>query len=1031
MAKNDGSCGGCSLESVGRGFVGIEGVGTSGVLVLSDMPGDHELSAGLPLRPQSPGGAIFAGLIRRIPGLERGQLTLASIIRCQAPRNWLTGAPWEFSATDQCTRVHLSSLIKSRRPRCILALGQNVLRALTGMSGYNQNIKLLRGFQLWTNRPEFEIDGKPIPVVGTYHPIFLQRASKTRAKKGEMAVEGGATGARVEKAEGGMALSGTVQRDIKLALQIAARGPMTPRVPEVIRGTPDVMRRLVEDYRARPEWVMHVDVETPRSIDKSADESEIDVIHAHVKQIQFGWNPHQGWVFPGLENDWVKDGARELFSLPNVKYTWNGLGFDIPVLAGHHGLPFSGKHVDLMNAWHWIQPDIPQGLQFATSYAAPDLHPWKHLALAEEDFYGANDVVAPELCRQYIWKEMERFGLVQAFERHCILLQREMHAVTLRGIPMDEERHLEFGKSVGEKIVGLEERIRGAVPEVLLILEPEREKELPDGTTLVETGFVRTPAAVKERLETNSGTNRFEVTELVEETQDSEDVEGEKVKVERLNTVNYVLKNTRFWDKKLGVVLEEPRWHRQLAFSPYSVPQKLAYIRFRREEEISARLAKGQAREAAERLAKYKVPMVTNKAKKKVENTGSKELAKLAKATGDPIFQDIVDITKNNKLLGTYGPKSKWRAKKDGRVHPTFGLSDTGTGQMASWDPNAQNAPKHGDLAQMFRRCVHAEPGHVLLEFDMKSFHAQTLALEARDFAYARMSAIDVHSFMTAHRLGLPEAHQLMSWSNEDLKAWFSKMKEDPRIYRSESGVAFPHGMTFGEVRDYKSKKVILGIGFGQGAHSIFEQNPEGYKDKKEVQTFLDLMKELFKPLFTWQGVITQLGHKQNYLTSRWGYIRRFYDIFQWDATKWNEHTGSLGDWGRGDEYEAAIAFLPANDAFGMLREIILRLSGYRSGEETEWVRGEDDLLEKYGFCNTIHDSLKFHCRKELAEVCIVDVLREMRKPCMTLADSEMCPGGFWVDAEVAMGDDWSGWAAPSEKDPLGNPWGMKKMKGV
>jgi len=41
---------------------------------------------------------------------------------------------------------------------------------------------------------------------------------------------------------------------------------------------------------------------------------------------------------------------------------------------------------------------------------------------------------------------------------------------------------------------------------------------------------------------------------------------------------------------------------------------------------------------------------------------------------------------------------------------------------------------------------------------------------------------------------------------------------------------------------------VILGIGFA-GAQSIFEQNPESYKDKKEVQVFLDLFKDIFDRL--------------------------------------------------------------------------------------------------------------------------------------------------------------------------------------
>lgn len=1014
-------CQGCVLNEEGNGFVNIEGSGTSGVLVLDEKPGHHEIAAGFSLRPNSPAGSIFAGLVRRIPGLERNHLHLSSVVRCQPPRNWLSGAPYEHSAINHCVENHAADLIRRRRPRAILALGASVLRTLTGMSGYNQGIKLLRGFQLFTNRPEFMLDGKPIPVVATYDPAFLLLASKTRAKKGE-AVEGGATGAKVEKAEGGMALSGCVQRDIKLALQIAAHGPLKPRVVRAITGTRENMAQLILDFRNHPEWIMYHDIETPRSIDKAGDESEIDVIQAQVKAIQFGWNEHEAFVYPGFDNEWVKRGSEELMSLPNIKFGWNSRGFDEPVLHGH-GIYYAGLHIDGMDAWHWIQPDLPRGLQFATSWAAPDLTPWKHLAIADEETYCAYDIASLALDWAYIQKEMEKYGLRTAFDRHCLKLQREMHSVTLRGIPMDEERHREFGKTVGEKVVALESRIRLAIPEPVLLLEPKRKTKPGetagsgwDGTReLKEFGFVRTPKVLETHIAQHPYADKIVLNELVEE---EVEVDDERTEIRTsIQPVTYILRHAEFYNKKLGVILDEPRWHRQLPFSTQSVQQKLNYIRFRREEEVQKRISKGQGRADAERLAKYKVPMVTDKKTgKKKENSGSKELAKLAKATGDPVFVDLVDISKHKKLEGTYGPESKWRAR-NGFVHPTFGLSDTGTGQIASWDPNAQNAPKHGDLAYLFRRCVHAKPGYVLLEFDKKSFHAQTLARLARDLAYGRMSAIDVHSYMTAHRLKLPEAHQLLSWSNKDIKAWFTKMKEDPRLYKHEAGVAFPNGMTFQEIRDFKSKRVILGIGFGQGAGSIYEQNPEGYKDKKEVQTFLDLIREVFGPIFVFQKDITQLAHKKNMLVSTWGYIRRFFDVFQWDPNKWNQYAGSMGDWTHGDDYEAAIAFLPANDAFGMIKEEMLRLAGFRNSlQQIVAERESEDLLEKYGLINQIHDSLMFHCRLELRDKCVEDVLRIMREPCLALADEVMCPEGFFVDAEVAVGDDWTS---------------MEKLKGV
>lgn len=1017
--------------------MGSEGAGVNGVLVLSDHPRDHEKDQNLPLRPSSRDGAIFNGLLRRIQGIERNQFLITSVTRCMPPKGWLDGAPYEFMAVEQCAHFN-ASLVAQRRPRAILALGALAVRTATGMSGKKQNIKMLRGFQLFASRPEYHIDGVPLPVIATYSPTFLGMGSKSRSRGGEVQ-----SGGKVEKAEGGMGLSGVMMRDILLAKTIASRGPLALRKPRVVHGTREVMERLIRDFSSHPEWRNHFDIETPYS-KGSLDESELEVgtKDLHVTAIQFTPNDQEGFVFPGFECEWVKGGSQKLLALANQKVSHNGKNFDVPVLR-HHDVHLSGVHIDLQQAWSWIQPDLPKALQYVTSFYAPELGPWKHLG-SDSSVYQANDVIALAINHDGIFKEMEARGLRTSFDRHVTLLGYEMSAASMRGIPIDEERHADFGVKVGGEIQVLQKAIRAAVPEDVLLIEPKRKKD--DGR--FEFGFVRTPAPLVPLLEGDPDATKFIVVEEVEEP--VLDDEGEPTgEIEtHQDTVTYVLQESEWWEKTVdgppdedGVVeplLSEPdedgvvvpmgglvrgaRWHRQLPFSTASVPQKIAYIRYHRAIEVGGRVAKGQDRPTAERLAKYIVPMVKNKQRKLVENSGSKELAKLFKSTGDPVFRDLVEITKLKKLFGTYGPKG-WITRK-GYVHSTFGLADTGTGQLSSRDPNVQNAPKHSVLAKQFRSCVRAKERRVLIEIDKKSFHAQTLALAAKDKAYARISAIDVHSYMTAHRLRLPEAASCLSWSDKDLIAWLKKMRKDPHVYGHEAGPAFPAGMTFDQVRDFKSKKCILGIGFNQGAGSIYEQNSEGYKSKKEVQEFLDLVFVLFAGIKQFHKDITQLAHKQTHLISLWGYIRRFYDVFRWDHTKWNEFTGSHGDWAHGDDYEAAIAFLPANHAFGQIKEEMLMLAGFRPTLDmmrlplrgmADWRKlsrwgsqDSENLLTKYGLVNQIHDSLQFHCPISLRDECIEEVLKVMRMPCKTLADPDMCPNGLFVDAAVAVGPDWA-----------------------
>lgn len=1008
------TCAGCPLydEHKALGFQYPEGTGSSGVMIIAEALGEHEANASLPLRPNAPAGSVFQGILRRMSGVDRNQFTITNSIWCRpGNKNWLDGAPYEFAALEHCQQYN-GKLVQERRPRAILTLGAIPTRTVTGYTGEKQGIKLIRGFILDSNRPEYMVDGQPIPVIATYHSSFLLRASKTRSKNKEEA------NGKVEKAEGGMSLSGVVMRDIRLAMDIARNGMPKRHQFEAVNGTYDIMRDLIARCRAHPELDLAWDIETPHSLAKAADESEIDVIKAKVLQIQFAVDSKTGIIFPGFDCDWVLEGTRELLALLNRKLTWNGWKFDNKVVA-NYGVSIGGEDVDLMSAWSWVQPDLPKGLQFATSFSAPTIPPWKHRNQVGDNTYGACDVITLPLIAEDVFTTMKERGLYQSYERHVLLLRRELVSAQHRGFPVDEIRHKAFGVKIDAAIADITRQFPALIPESLLPMEPKPDKK----KKLIGFGYVGIPrqimAWIDEAGNPTDGTDRVVVREQIPaKDDDGNDILGEDGEIlTELKEVVYARRSVEVTSRETLETEQVVRWVRILPFSSNSGPQKLAYIRYRREEEIQARLAKGQKLAAAERLAKYQIPKVRDKKTKEMkDNTGSKEMEKLLKATGDPVFKLLVDITKLSKLKGTYS--DGWKPR-EGVVHTTFGVADTGTGQLSSRDPNIQNAPKHSDLAKEFRFCISAHPGKVLIEVDKKAFHAQTLALEAKDKGYARVSALDVHSFMTAHRLRLPEASQLLTWSDKDLSAWFKAMKADKtRIWKSEAVPNYPDGLTFQQIRDYKSKKVILGIGFSQGAQSILDQNPEGYKSKKEVQEFLDLFSEIFPGVRAFQQTITKTAHMQTHLISKWGYIRRFYDVFKWDPKKWNAFSGTEGDWTHGDDFEAAVAFLPANDAFGMFKEEMLRLAGYRptAGDIVDYIlskkiwalRESDNLLTKYGFVNQIHDSLIFHCDYALKDQCLEDVLRVMREPCLTLTDSVMCPEGFFVDAEAMIGPDWA-----------------------
>jgi len=267
--------------------------------------------------------------------------------------------------------------------------------------------------------------------------------------------------------------------------------------------------------------------------------------------------------------------------------------------------------------------------------------------------------------------------------------------------------------------------------------------------------------------------------------------------------------------------------------------------------------------------------------------------------------------------------------------------------------------------------------GHTLINFDFKSFHAQTTACEAGLPNYLRLAKIDIHSFNACHFIKHPERHGLLKWSDKDLKVFFKELRASDRIWTN--------GCTFADIRDSKTKSAGLGIGFGMRPRKLFQLYREDFESQKEAEAIWNLiMVDLFPGLLKWQEAIRQKAADDKQLLSRFGALRRFYDVVRWDR-KQQKMVG-------GDQGEAAIAFLPASNAFGMIRWVMLNLE-------------EAGIPAKYELINTTHDSLKFNCPDSLIEECLVTVPKFMEAPCSTMIYPGVTgPEGLSVEADSAKG---------------------------
>jgi len=390
------------------------------------------------------------------------------------------------------------------------------------------------------------------------------------------------------------------------------------------------------------------------------------------------------------------------------------------------------------------------------------------------------------------------------------------------------------------------------------------------------------------------------------------------------------------------------RWCRVLPFNPDSPKQLLTYMRAKKHPIPKSR--------------------EENEDGSQKDTTAKKELQRLAHKTGDTFYLRVIEYRELSKMRGTY--IDGFKPADDGCVHTTFTF-DTGTGQLTSRNPNIQNYPKHGRLAEAVRAVIAAPPGKLIVECDYKSYHVLTTGFCAEDPSYMRMARLDMHSFVAGLFLKL-WTPAIMEESDAALRDRFQWLKSDSDRKR---------------VRDKQAKPTILGVGFGMGARRLYQENLEHFPDEKTAKRLLDTLKAVFPKVFQWHDRVRKQAHEQQFLRSPFGHMRRFYEVFRWDNRK--------HDYAPGDQAEEAVAFLPANIAFGNIRETMKEL--HRRG-----------LDEQYGLCNNVHDSFVFVTDAGSIDRFLADVVPVLTAPSKVLVHPILAPGGLSVDVETAAGRNWT-----------------------
>lgn len=360
---------------------------------------------------------------------------------------------------------------------CIVALGDEALQCTAGYS----SIDSLRGYVF----DSFPSSGR-VPVIGTY--------SAERIRKGSWHL------ARV------------VQLDLLKAIQVSREGRDCFKKEKTyeLHPSPAAALRFLDAYRDSKASPLAFDIETPYGglgKDELMGEgvtTESDPSYT-IERISFAFKEYEAVTVP-----WSPpyiDFAKALLAETGMKLVWNE-AFDVPRLMAN-GVTFGGPICDVMHAWHFLEPSLPMGLKYVSTFLCPDMPAWKLMSREEPEWYSAADSDTLLRCFVSIQTTLRKQERWIQFERHFLSLKTLLNKMTLRGITVDQEKRKREYEKLLVQFNSKVEDLQGKVPIEILPIHPKR-------------GFKKDEAFLKKKGSWNEGRMVMRSFELTQEEEKRE-----------------------------------------------------------------------------------------------------------------------------------------------------------------------------------------------------------------------------------------------------------------------------------------------------------------------------------------------------------------------------------------------------------------------------------------------------------------------------------------------------------------------------
>jgi uracil-DNA glycosylase family 4 len=446
-------CTDCALDGKMKVFGLRAPSNNNGIMLLGEAPGAAEEAEGTPFT--GPSGRLLNWALKT-SNIQRHRTWITNVLLCRPPVNDI-GSIEAKSAKQHCSKGLDDELRAAKQAgiKVIVALGETAMRAL----GIEGSPATLRGSVL---------EAKGFFVIPTYHPAFLYRNNWTRQM-------------------GGSASHTAIWlSDLNKAREVARPGWHFPAEHFNIAPTIADLARLWEQVQSNPNLVLGVDIET----------TSVNPRYGEIVVVGLATSAEDAIVVPLLQAARDKKGnfygvpywsnaeaGRARFYLERIlttaKQYYQYCFFDVPYLRAHgFEVPDSAIVCDSMLLHEVVSPETEHNLGFITSVYGQTPY-WKDafktragniFSMNESEMrtYNARDAVVLHQIIPAMFEHAKELNLMREWEEEVAPMIRPLMIMQEKGVKFDFKRLAAFKVKL-EKILREKEaslKTLGKLPDV-------------------------------------------------------------------------------------------------------------------------------------------------------------------------------------------------------------------------------------------------------------------------------------------------------------------------------------------------------------------------------------------------------------------------------------------------------------------------------------------------------------------------------------------------------------------------------------